>query len=291
MEENNCYYIDSQGIRKSCDMTSLINCNNLDDYNFSNLKENNTLYIKTDVINIFSHRISEIKCKFILVSGSSDYTIPTDQFLNINEFLNILNNENLIHWYAENCIYSHPKITNLPIGIDYHTLNKYEIYWGPMNKPIEQENELINVKNTSKHFCQREVKIYSNCHFLTNTRYGYNRVEALNNISKELLYLEPNKIDRKTTWIKQLNYAFVLSPSGNGLDCHRTWEALVLGCIPIVKTSGIDSLYIDLPVLVVNQWSDVTQELLLNTIENFKNKSFNYDKLTLKYWLDSFKSN
>ena len=30
---------------------------------------------------------------------------------------------------------------------------------------------------------------------------------------------------------------FVLSPPGNGIDCHRTWEALFLGAIPIVKRS------------------------------------------------------
>ena len=44
MEENNCYYIDSQGIRKSCDMTSLINCCDLNDYNFNNLKNNDIFF-------------------------------------------------------------------------------------------------------------------------------------------------------------------------------------------------------------------------------------------------------
>jgi hypothetical protein len=272
-------------------MTSLINSENVNHYNFSILKNNDTLYIKTDAIDDFSRRISEIKCKFILVSGSSDYTIPTHRLTDMNDFLNILDNKNLIHWYAENCIYSHPKITNLPIGIDYHTLSKYEIYWGPMNTPKDQENELLLIKNNCKYFSERIVKIYSNCHFFTNSRYGYDRTDALNNISPNLLHLEPTQVDRKTTWLNQLTYAFVLSPHGNGLDCHRTWEALVLGCIPIVKTSGIDGLYTDLPVLIVNQWSDVNEKLLSNTIENFKNKTFNYEKLTLKYWINHMKNN
>lgn len=289
MDENYCYYVDSQGIRKSCDLYSLANTDNLNEYNFSNLKENSTIYIKTDAINVFSKRLSEIKCKFILVSGSSDYTVPTDRFVNIDEFLNILNCENLIHWYAENCIYKHDKITNLPIGIDYHTLTKYTIYWGPIKKPTEQENELINIKNSGKHFSERICLIYSNCHFFTNSKYGYDRTDALVNIPKELMYLEPTQVDRKTTWLNQLDYSFVLSPHGNGLDCHRTWEALILGCIPIVKTSGIDGLYEDLPVLIVKNWSDVTEKLLSETIETFKNKTFNYDRLTLKYWVEKFK--
>ena len=45
-------------------------------------------------------------------------------------------------------------------------------------------------------------------------------------------------------------YKFILSPPGAGFDCHRTWEALYLGAIPIVKTSSLDPLYKDLPVVI-----------------------------------------
>jgi hypothetical protein len=62
---------------------------------------------------------------------------------------------------------------------------------------------------------------------------------------------------------------FVVSPHGNGLDCHRTWEALYLGVIPIVKTSSLDQLYEDLPVLIVDDWSDVTREFLETKWKNF----------------------
>jgi hypothetical protein len=43
-----------------------------------------------------------------------------------------------------------------------------------------------------------------------------------------------------------------------------------------------------LPVLNVDEWSDVTPELLQNTLREFKQRSFNYEKLTLKYWTDQF---
>ena len=84
--------------------------------------------------------------------------------------------------------------------------------------------------------------------------------------------------------------AFVLSPHGNGLDCHRTWEALCLGCIPIVKTSPLDSMYNELPVLIVNDWNDITIELLQKTVDEYKGREFRYEKLTLKYWMDMIKS-
>jgi hypothetical protein len=90
--------------------------------------------------------------------------------------------------------------------------------------------------------------------------------------------------------MRQCEFAFVLSPHGNGLDCHRTWEALVLGCIPIVKTSKIDKLYEELPVLIVNDWSDISYHLLETTVNDFSNKKFNYEKLMLSYWINKIKS-
>ncbi|CAF4378106.1 unnamed protein product, partial [Adineta steineri] len=35
-------------------------------------------------------------------------------------------------------------------------------------------------------------------------------------------------------YMRNRQYPFWLSPRGNGLDCHRTWEALYLDTIPIV---------------------------------------------------------
>jgi len=97
-------------------------------------------------------------------------------------------------------------------------------------------------------------------------------------------------VSRTESWQRQLDYAFVLSPYGVGPDCHRTWEALTLGCIPIIKSCGLDPLFENLPVLLVKKWSDVTQELLDATIESFKTKTFQYEKLQLEYWLKLMKS-
>ena len=123
-----------------------------------------------------------------------------------------------------------------------------------------------------------------------NTKFSYDRRDAINMINKEIVYYEPTEIKRIETWKNQINYAFVISPHGGGRDCHRLWEALVLGCIPIVRTSPLDQMYKDLPVLILNTWGDLNQELLEKTIISFKDKTFNYDKLTLKYWKNLIKS-
>ena len=52
---------------------------------------------------------------------------------------------------------------------------------------------------------------------------------------------------------------FVPSPAGNGIDCHRTWEALYLGAVPVVLRSeyfGENSW----PVLVVDSWSELLEK-------------------------------
>jgi hypothetical protein len=88
-----------------------------------------------------------------------------------------------------------------------------------------------------------------------------------------------------------VKYKFVLSPPGNGIDCHRTYEAIALGCIPIVKSSPLDPLYEGLPVIIVQDWSEVTRELLEK--EYPYNMDIYSEKMYLQYWIDkinSFKS-
>jgi hypothetical protein len=126
-----------------------------------------------------------------------------------------------------------------------------------------------------------------------NTKYGQDRRDAFSQIPGDLVYYEPKMVPRLNSWNTQKEYAFIISPHGGGYDCHRTWEGLALGCIPIVKTSPIDKLYDELPVLIVNKWSDITIELLIKTVEEFKQmeleKKFNYDKLGLQYWMNKIK--
>jgi len=51
---------------------------------------------------------------------------------------------------------------------------------------------------------------------------------------------------------------FVISPPGNGIDCHRTWESIYLGSVPVVKRGFLaDSLLAKLPILAVNEWQEV----------------------------------
>jgi len=287
MEKNN-EYVSSRGILQSCDFCSTVETTNIQKMvnyphlNLDKIKINPIIYVCGSAIPHFNLISSFIKFPFILVSGDCDDS--PNELINFNTFIN---NPLLLHWFSQNITIKHPKVTIIPIGLDYHTMKKSST-WGSITTPNDQEYLLKSIKRTPIY--DRKIKCYANFHFQMNTKYGYDRKDALNKISEKLIYYETNHVTRLKTWLNQVEYAFVISPHGGGYDCHRLWEALILGCIPIVKTSPIDSLYDDLPVLIVNEWSDITISLLENTINNFKEKVFNYDKLTLKYWINKMKN-
>lgn len=266
-DETHCIYISSHGIIKASQ------------------KINGVYYVKSNELETFNIPSEP----FVLVTGNEDTEMITDVKDKANE---ILKSPNLIHWYSQNLVtHDNEKLTCIPIGLDYHTIAEHKAgyeWWGEKQTPIQQEKFLINLNKPQ--FKDREIKIY--CNFLNSIRGRYgakDRKEALEQIPNELLIKEEKNIARNETWTHITKYAFVLSPHGNGLDCHRTWEALVLGAIPIIKTSPIDELFEELPVLIVDKWSDINEELLNTTIESFKDRQFNYEKLKLSYWIDSIK--
>lgn len=299
MQENNNIYVSSRGIFKSCDYFSftphssirqLINYPQLE--KIKNIK-NPSIYICSSAIPHFINAMLPlIDFSFILVSGDCDETIP-NEILNNNDFINLINDKRIIHWFCQNMILDHPKITKIPIGLDYHTLTQRPL-WGPISSCQDQEKMLIMIKEKSVPFYNRNIKCYANFQFSMDTKLGYDRKNAFQKINKELVYYEKSKVTRLITWNKQKDFAFVICPHGGGLDCHRNWEALCLGCIPIVKTSKIDNLYKDLPVLIIEDWNLIDNNLLQNTINNYKKKfenhEFNMEKIKLIYWTNLINS-
>ncbi len=84
-------------------------------------------------------------------------------------------------------------------------------------------------------------------------------------------------------------FAFEASPQGNGMDCFRTWEALALGTIPIVRKSALDRLYThhDLPVVIVKDWNEVSPERLAQWAEDLVPKlETSRHRLSAGYWTD-----
>lgn len=301
--ESDCLYVNSRGILKSCDVycenpisSSNKNILYLIDYIKSQQQSRTTIYVCSETLSYFINTILPfINKSFILVSGDSDLSIPNEA-MNVSEFKKLIRHPLLIMWYAQNNITNgaFSKLQTIPIGLDYHTLSSIEDEntghpWGTKMSPLEQETMLLNVrKQHGIPFYKRKLRIYSNVHFCYD-RWN-DRKEALEKIPKNLLFLESGPITRENTWIKMAEYQFILSPFGNGFDCHRTWEALLLGCIPIVCCSPINPLFLGLPVLQVEKWSDITEDLLEKCANDFSGiTDILTSKLFLQYWTEKIK--
>jgi hypothetical protein len=296
--ENLCYFVNSRGLLKSCNFHSnnpKSSCNSDSKYLYfmlNNMYDGMSIYVCSDLLCFFVNLIlPKINKNFILVTGDSDLCVPIEA-LTMTQTTKLVNSPFLIRWFAQNTrIQDNDKIIQMPIGLDYHTIsNNPSSSWklpSENHLPGSQELTLVNIKENSKPFYDRNTKIYVN--FSKNSdRFG-DRNLALEKISKELLEINDKFIPRTYTWKYITKFAFVLSPFGTGMDCHRTWETLCLGSIPIVRAPHFKKLFEDLPVLIVENWEDVTQELLDKTIADFSKKTFNYDKLKLSYWINRIK--
>ena len=295
--ENFCNFVSARGLLKSTTFHSLTpksSCNN--DFLYlnemlsspDNMFNGMSIYVCGDLLKFFVIKIlPKIENDFVLVTGDSDLCIPKEA-INNSETATLVNNPRLLKWFVQNTqIQHHEKIIQLPIGLDYHTISNNPNYkWRGANEgylPRDQEGILVSLRQQMKPFYERTPLIYINFSPTHNDRHGQ-RKSAFEQISNNITVIDYSFKKRTEVWMNTTKYAFVLSPFGIGMDCHRTWETLCLGAIPIVKAPNFKKMFDDLPVLIVNEWHEITRELLDKTIEEFKLREFKYEKLTLQYW-------
>lgn len=96
----------------------------------------------------------------------------------------------------------------------------------------------------------------------------------------------PNvKLDHEKYFTCLPSYKFVISPEGNGIDCHRHYEALMAGCIPIVEYSKlVDVKYGNVPILWTKDYSEITPEYLEEKYVEFLDKRWDFSLLHMSAW-------
>jgi len=241
------------------------------------------LFVHPDHLEDFvANAMSKIQVKYCIVSAMSDHTIPHDF---PEESAAIESNPNILYWFSANCMEPTHKRKQIPIGLKYpldQTINH------PFNTPFEkqEEQEILEVREQQQGQRQRQNKCYGNFHFSMITLYAQDRKDALKQIPTNLIDYESERISRKESLQRMKEYKFIVSPFGNGYDCHRTWEALILGCIPIIKSSGLDPMFEGLPVMIVKSWADITRERL----DSFIADKSQMEKITMRFWVERLNS-
>ncbi len=280
-EEENCYIFNPEPYRS--------------------IKKNDLVWVRCRFIPQFAREILPyVQCPFTIVISAGDESFSTNiaDHINIEEFIQ---NENIRHIFAQNCDYSGPskKVTRIPIGMDFHTI-AYRGGWGERGSPREQEEKLKEIASSllptlmriPRAFVDFQLSDTMHGEFKRYLQFGEDRAEIFQKLLPTGLIDSGKWMRRTDLWKTKGQYAFSISPHGNGLDCHRTWEDLILGCIVIVKKSPLDSMYKGFPVVIVEDWSEITQENMAVWLEKYGDAFTNpkyREKLTNRYWINKIR--
>lgn len=236
-------------------------------------------------LDLFVKNIDLLKHDIILVTGDGDNPIPSSYCFNtINK---ILKNKYIKKWYIQNYDRTiiNKKMHHYPIGIDLHT-GKWLMDMS-VDLKINFYNKIRNkniLYNNSKIFCDTHL---SKTHPDREIMYGLLK----NNMYIDFLY---DILNFKQIINHYRKYKFVISPRGNGLDCHRTWECFLCGCIVITKSSELDNMWIEneLPVVILKEWTELNKDNLEYTLSSWYEKFNKYTneehilpKFKNSYWL------
>jgi hypothetical protein len=231
---------------------------------FSQVREGDLVWMRLIALPQFlDEALPQIKARFALVTGDEDWAIPSG----FTRSAELLADPRVAVWFTQNFDGTGPsgKLQPLPIGLDFHTISNTRKWGHWPATPAAQEAELEALRREAPPNAQRLLLAHADFHFNKHKHqvWGDDRQavqEALQN-NPEVRF-QTEKVPRIQLWREKTRYAFVVSPHGNGLDCHRTWESLVLGNIVIVKRSSLDPLYEGLPVVIVDDWREITGDNL-----------------------------
>ena len=184
-----------------------------------------------------------------VVTGMSDYSVTEEMYRRLRPVIDV--------WYTTNK--QTPNVRGFPLGVC--ELTPLRPLWKAMNLPKETRNI-----------------VYMNFAMYTNPT----ERQLVWDMFKDKPWVTVGQPLPQEEFYKELrNHRFCLCPSGNGIDTHRLWESIYVGTIPIVKRNLAHSDWMELPVLWIDDWSEVTPGLLDSV--DMTNRSI--EKAKLSYWV------
>tara|TARA_R110002020_G_scaffold425213_2_gene634660 strand:+ start:27 stop:812 length:786 start_codon:yes stop_codon:yes gene_type:complete len=243
--------------------------------NFAKLHNGaNILFCKTDYLGALFQHIDTWKTPCTLITGNSDYPITDDIVSHAPPCIQ--------KWYAQNSDTTNPKVKGIPLGIENSedcVLDGHGVGWEHAKEKINLLKSPPEIKTISK--------IYAN--FSLSTHVSRKEVQKIcesiecvtTNLSANHAEINDRSYHQYVSDI--LSHEMTVCPRGNGIDCHRVWEVLYLGRVPIVKRENAMRYFEELPILFIDDWSHLRN---IDYIENQyqKVKDNNNRMLDMNYW-------
>jgi hypothetical protein len=234
----------------------------ISDMNPDTVEKNDIVYVRSDFLrSFFKYKHPHIKEKYILISNNDD--------ANIDEGYLKFVDEKIIHWFAQNLLFTNERITPIPIGIQnfrYNHIGKLN-YFG--QKIIKKDDDKI-------------------------IKYGFSLASSDERLFAEKLLGKSSlsqkiKVPNQDEYIEQVKRSYFLaSPQGRGIDCHRTWEAIYLKTIPILINCPMTEYFkrIGMPIFLIDSWNEISG-LTKEKLESIYNGIYNTDSFpqaNMEYW-------
>jgi hypothetical protein len=250
-------YINAANYEDICDFSVIPPEGKLVTENF--FKKDSIIFCKTDYIDYLFECIKNSDKKYVVITHHSDYPIDSYRFSK--------KPKNVKKWFAINPTVMDESLIAIPLGLKTHK----GIYLEERYKTSWLVGVIDELRNNDK-----DNIVY--CNWGDTNPYRNTIIDKLK--KNRVPYKLENNIPFEEYSNNMSKCRYVISPPGNGIDCHRTWEALYMGCIPIVIKDRIYDNWSELPILQVNDYSELTNEML----ESFSKREFEYDKLYMDYW-------
>lgn len=217
---------------------------------------------------------TKIKHPYILMEHNGDNSID-------KPIADLLDSK-IIRFYAQDVIYAHEKIIPIPIGLEN------------LHFHVNGVTSILDTlrRNIEKHPLIKKNRIF----FFFNV--GTNPLER--GPAKEYFLQHPS-MDTVSEMLSPrlhlrtlMNYKFVASPPGNAIESCRTWEALYLRTVPIVKDFVAMQYFatLGLPIWIVKDWLELNNygEVELYEKYNESMKGANWEPLHMDFWIKKIRA-
>ena len=207
--------------------------------------KNDYVFCKPEFLNIFKELNILGDIEFVLVTHNSDINFNKEYIEAVVDFF-----PKMEHWYTQNLLYDHPKVSPIPIGIGNPKWShgNQERFKKIISKDVEKSNEVyvnfnVSTNSQARNYCLDQLNMS------IQTDYPNAAVIA-----------DHDKFVESTheTYLSDMAASyFTVSPIGNGIDCHKTWEALYMKSIPIVtRWYGVEKFKsLGIPMIILEGWS------------------------------------
>ena len=258
------FYTETDSIIEDQNNSVKQNIHKISDISVEDINKYKKIFIYTHFVHDFMDKfLDHLNDSTIIITHNSDNGI-------YEEHKKYLDNKKISKWFCQNRELSHPKLFSIPIGMA-------NSQWPHGNQDI--------IRGIKENHTKKDNLVYKN--FQVDTNYGARTL--CDNITRANGILMTPNTSQEEYWNNIKRSLFVISPPGNGIDCHRIWECLYLKSIPVIrlvdKQQHAFSQFTHLPILFVDDWNEVTIDFLRSKIQDYKDDDFNnISEIDINFW-------